>query len=381
MFEECSNLSNLDVSKFDTNKVINLFGMFAGCSNLTSLDVSNFNTSNVIDMGCLFAGCSRLTSIDVSNFITNNVENMNGLFMDCSGLDNLDVSNFNTSKVEEMRSMFKNCSALTSLDLNNFDTSKATNLSSMFQGCSNLETIYCNDSWAEGHENMFEGCESIKGGHGATYSAENTSSAYAHPESDGYFTGKPTTFSTVTIGTSVQYWSSFYTTTRNVRADNSTTVYIATLSSDGKELTLSEIADKIIPCGQAVLMKSTVKEPMLVTASSEGTGDYTTNSLQGTQVDIPTSSVEGTVYTLANEKGEFGYFRYTGETLKGGKAYLAVPGGSLARITIAGLGDDATAIEGIGTADSQAPSYDLQGRRVSQPQKGVYIINGKKVVK
>ena len=29
---------------------------------------------------------------------------------------------------------------------------------------------------------------------------------------------------------------------------------------------------------------------------------------------------------------------------------------------------------------SQAPCYDLQGRRVTHPAKGIYIINGKKVV-
>lgn len=86
------------------------------------------------------------------------------------------------------------------------------------------------------------------------------------------------------------------------------------------------------------------------------------------------------MYTLANEKGEFGFFKYTGETLKGGKAFLVVPGGALARILIAGL-DDATGIDSVGTDDAQAPCYDLQGRRVSQTQKGIRIINGKKVVK
>ena len=381
MFYGCNNLSSLNVSNFNTSNVESMYLMFLGCSALNSLDVSNFDTSNVQDINEMFSGCSGLTSLDVSNFDTNNVTDMGGLFYGCSGLTNLDVSNFNTSNVTGMSYMFSGCSTLTTLDISNFDTSKATDLSQMFSGCSNLETIYCNDTWAEGHEAMFEGCEKIKGGHGTTYSAENTSSAYAHPDNGGYFTGKRTTFSTVTIGTSVQYWSSFYTTTRNVRADNFTTVYTATLSSDGKELTLNEIADKIIPCGQAVLMRSTEKEPMFVTADSEGTGDYSTNSLQGTQVDIPTSSIEGTVYTLANESTEFGFFKYTGETLKGGKAFLVVPGGALARIIIAGLDNDATSIESIGTNDSQTPYYDLQGRRVSQPQKGIYVVNGKKVVK
>ena len=36
--------------------------MFSNCSSLTSLDLSNFNTQNVIDMRCIFEGCSLLTS-------------------------------------------------------------------------------------------------------------------------------------------------------------------------------------------------------------------------------------------------------------------------------------------------------------------------------
>ena len=279
--------------------------------------------------------------------------------------------------------MFEGCSSLTSLDLCNFDTKSDPNLINMFKGCSNLETIYCNDSWVTGMSywgSMFAGCESIKGGHGDTYSAENTSSAYAHPNSGGYFTGKRTTFSTVTIGSTTQYWSSFYTTTRNVKADDNTTVYTATLSSDGTELTLNEIADKVIPSGQAVLMRSTVKEPMLTTSASIGTGDFSNNSLQGTQTDIPTSSISGNVYTLASESGDFGFFRYTGETLKGGKAFLVVPGSAAARIIIFGL-DDATGIQNVSTEDHQKACFDLQGRRVETTKKGIYIINGKKVVK
>ena len=380
MFNGCASLISLDISSFNTSNVSDMSGMFSYCNSLTSLDVSRFNTSNVTTMQYMFESCSSLTHLNVSNFNTSNVQSMYSMFYDCSCLTSLDVTNFNTSNVNDMHSMFKGCSSLTSLDVSNFDTRYVTNLRGMFSLCGNLKTIYCNDTWATGQEEVFDGCESIKGGDGTTYSAANISSDYAHPNSGGYFTAKRTTFSTVTIGNQTQYWSSFYTTTRNVKADNSTTVYTATLSSDGKELTLNEIADRIIPCGQAVLMKSTTKDPVFQTSSSEGTGDYSTNSLQGTQVDIPTSSIEGTVYTLASENGDFGFFRYTGETLKAGKAFLVVPGGAAARITIVGL-DEATGIQSVSTKAQQESYYDMQGRRVNAPQKGIYIINRQKVIK
>ena len=228
---------------------------------------------------------------------------------------------------------------------------------------------------------MFENCTSLVGEDGTTYSPSNTSSDYAHPNAGGYFTEKRRKFTAAVIITETQYWSSFYTTTRNVRADDNITVYTATLNGDGKSVTLNEIADKIIPCGQAVLLKSTVEDARLFTSTSEGTGDYSTNSLKGTQTAIATSSVEGKVYTLASKDGKFGFYKYNGTELNGGKAYLVVPSGSLARIAIAGLDGEATGIEGIDTDEEQGPCYDLQGRRVSTNRKGIYVINGKKVIK
>ena len=97
----------------------------------------------------MFYNCSVLTSLNVSNFDTSNVTNMNSMFEYCSALTSLDLSNFNTSKVTDMRYMFKNCPALTSLDLSSFNMAKVTDLSDMLNfGSSNkiktLKTPYNN---------------------------------------------------------------------------------------------------------------------------------------------------------------------------------------------------------------------------------------------
>ena len=88
----------------------------------------------------MFSDCSSLTSLDISSFNTSNVTNMNWMFKDCSSLTSLDLSSFNTSNVTGMNSMFYNCSSLTSLDLSSFDTSKVTDMWKMFYGCSSLTT-------------------------------------------------------------------------------------------------------------------------------------------------------------------------------------------------------------------------------------------------
>lgn len=66
MFLNCSKLTSLNVSSFNTSNVKNMQGIFYGCSSLTTLDISNFNTRNATNMKMFFYNCSRLTTIYVS---------------------------------------------------------------------------------------------------------------------------------------------------------------------------------------------------------------------------------------------------------------------------------------------------------------------------
>ena len=66
-----------------------LSDMFKNCSSLTTINLSNFNTNNVTNMNCMFAGCISLTSINLSNFNCDKIENTNGMidmFKDCKSL-------------------------------------------------------------------------------------------------------------------------------------------------------------------------------------------------------------------------------------------------------------------------------------------------------
>ena len=141
MFYECSNLSSIDVSNFDTSQVTNMDSMFAWCSNLSSIDVSTFNTSQVTDMSGMFAGCSNLSSIDASNFDTSQVTNMDSMFAWCRNLSSIDASNFDTSQVTNMSYMFEDCGNLTGIDMSKFNTSQVMDMGDLFRGCNNLLLI------------------------------------------------------------------------------------------------------------------------------------------------------------------------------------------------------------------------------------------------
>ena len=193
MFHSCRNLTELNLSNFNTANVKNMRSMFDGCGNLTGLNLSNFNTTNVTNMSHMFSKCTVLASLDLSKFNTTNVTNMSHMFSECTVLASLDFSKFNTENVTEMISMFYSCGNLTSLDLSNFNTAKVMNMSYMFNKCSDLQTIYVSDNFVvtgitneKNKKDMFTDCKALKGAL-PEYDATMTSSEYANYKT-GYFT-------------------------------------------------------------------------------------------------------------------------------------------------------------------------------------------------
>ena len=128
IFTNLSSLSPISFEEFmkylleRKGKELIFGGMFSECRSLISLpDISKWNTNNVINMFCMFggkrSGCSSLISLpDISKWNTNNVTNMDGMFYNCSSLISLpDISKWNTNNVTDMINMFYNCSSLISL--------------------------------------------------------------------------------------------------------------------------------------------------------------------------------------------------------------------------------------------------------------------------
>ena len=61
MFSCCNNIIEIDLSKFDTSKVVNMSGMFYECKALENLsDFSCWDIYNVIDMSYMFYNCQSL---------------------------------------------------------------------------------------------------------------------------------------------------------------------------------------------------------------------------------------------------------------------------------------------------------------------------------
>lgn len=174
------------------------------------------------------------------------------------------------------------------------------------------------------------------------------------------------------------YWSTYYNATLSFTADANTTVYKAALNGTSS-VTLTEVAGREIPAGQAVILKSTTGTITLTPAATTSS-DFTGNDLKG-----GTTVTSGVAYTLSrgsDSNGVLGFYQYDGATLDGSKAHLEIPSSSPARSFI-GIGDGTTAIELPALAEDEAAEwYSLDGRRLSgrPAQKGIYVKNGQKVV-
>ncbi len=168
MFEGCSGLTSLDVSGFETAQVTNMRGMFKDCIGLTSLDMSGLDISQVTDMENMFYNCQELTSLDMTGLRgvdTGNIKNMQRMFWKCRSLTNLDLSDWNTENVINMNYMFAWAENLKSLNMSGWDIGNAKYMQAMFWNCLSLRSIDLS-SWVMGEatntEEMFYSCHLTK---------------------------------------------------------------------------------------------------------------------------------------------------------------------------------------------------------------------------
>ena len=122
----------------------------------------------------MFSGMSNLRELDLSNFDTSRVITFYQMFMGASSLKKLDLSGFKTSRIKAMAEMFKDMPELEEVDLSNFDMSKVDYIGKMFDGDIKLKTIYATsdlvpDGWNKNLDylGVFNGCVNLVGGNGS----------------------------------------------------------------------------------------------------------------------------------------------------------------------------------------------------------------------
>lgn len=185
--------------------------------------------------------------------------------------------------------------------------------------------------------------------------------------------------------------------------------YFATFSSDravkfvdatvyavgvnGDRLILTEVESKQVPANTGVLLKSASTE---ATYSVIGSAPAIENNLLCASVEEgQTTAADGTTegysffklsYNQAGENEKLGFYwaKENGAPFvsKAGLAYLAVKTADVAAVKGFSLFDMETGISKVtgSAAAGNGVIYDLQGRRVERAVRGLYIVNGRKVM-
>ena len=177
-------------------------------------------------------------------------------------------------------------------------------------------------------------------------------------------TGENISFTVGTVG-----WAT-YSSSKNVDLG---TVKGYAASYMGSYIKLTPVTQ--VPAGDAVIIEAVGKQTFSVIPSATAITDN--------DLSVSDGSVTGdgsTKYALGKKGGVVGFVKVKdGVTIPAGKAYLTIP--ASARDFIGFADDETTGINAVEQATKSDNQYfNLAGQRVAQPTKGLYIVNGKKVI-
>ncbi|MBQ7634249.1 MAG: hypothetical protein IJS89_01600 [Bacteroidaceae bacterium] len=175
------------------------------------------------------------------------------------------------------------------------------------------------------------------------------------------------------------YSTSYYPFATQIPAGADLAAYTMTLSADGKSADLHEVANGLIPAGEPVLLAGTENVALELASADAPRADD--NLLIGTADTIAVDAESRQDYLVLSWLLRPGFFVSNAlEAILPHTAFIdntilsSTRGLPLGAITgIASLN--------ISTSGNANAAYDLQGRRVAKPGRGVYIIGGKKVIR
>jgi len=148
-----------------------------------------------------------------------------------------------------------------------------------------------------------------------------------------------------------------------------------------------DLYEKGIPGGTGVILKGSPSNYMIFPYEKNDNNEYVDvkgNMLIGSgNSTFNLNADEYTAYLLQTVNGQTGFQKWNGDTttpLPAHKAFLAIPNVTAGAPAFISFGGGTTGIEAATLSQRAGQYYTLDGRRVENPTKGLYIINGKKVV-
>src|SRR5574344_1625113 len=391
------NCNGNNITSLDVSNNTNLTSLFCDNNQLTALDVRQ-NTA----LTTLYCGGNQLTVLDVSN--NAGLENL--------GCNNNQLTVLDVSNNTKLTQLICSANLFTTLDMSkntavnkltcyyNSNLKKVTISNSdltnyVFTGCSSLTTMVLTSTTVPTiNAKQFDEFTNLNfyvkdGKYSYVTSADNGStivnayktatnwSTYA----DRIYPYLPKTVTAAKIAT-------LYLPYEVAILEGIKAYYCAGISNGKMQLT--QFADGVIPAGTPAILTSdaaTVAD-MLGDGVNSTAPSSASTLLKGASADITNET--GTYLTLGESSeaaGTYGFYTYKGTTIAANTCYiLASSLNPSAKGFTLSFDGGTTAIDAITdqtAADVNGATkvyYDLQGRRVQNPTKGIYIVNGKKVV-
>ena len=387
-FKDCTGVNS--VSFGNSVNAIELFA-FSNCTSLTSVILPP-SMRYIYDMA--FSECTSLTSVTLNDGLQ---EIWSYAFSECTNLTSVTIP----ASVRVIGGYaFSECTNLTSVTI----PASVTSIGGYaFSECTNLTSVTIPASVRDIGSNAFYLCSSLTSvtifapeldwysGPAFDYNADGRK-IYVFSDCVETYKSEWSKYANAIeaipalavrdAGGELGSWCTYYNGLADVTVAEGTTVYTAKQNNAGG-VTLTETGSRVIKRGEAVLLKSTA-DIVLSSAADSGTGTYTGNELKG--VDYETAQdANTTYYVLSKVNGVFGFYKLKNTVnLGANKAYLAVANAHDAPEFI-GFGENTTAINEHEFNESYELSgerYSLDGRKLQgmPTQKGLYIVNGKKIV-
>lgn len=161
-------------------------------------------------------------------------------------------------------------------------------------------------------------------------------------------------------------YATLFDTTSGYELSGDVKAYVAVLNNTWLDLT--EV--KVVPASTPVVLKGTYYNKVAANLPAISVP----NDLKGAATDI---EADGTMYVLAKVEDKVGFYKAEG-TIAAGKAYYQSTSGVKAFYF---EGGDATGISDVNVnLNEDNAIYNIAGQRLQKMQKGINIVNGKKVL-
>ena len=170
--------------------------------------------------------------------------------------------------------------------------------------------------------------------------------------------------------------------------------YVTQINLETNTLQMYRLEDKVVPANTPVMLYCEAAKTEGATKELTIVSTYTGNefdefdyekSFYGTIAAETYPTTGETVYSLRKsaDKNTVGFYQKDSNTTLGGfKAWIKTTTSNARAFTIIFDGDDATGLkEALGLENENVEIYDLSGRRLDKPAKGVNVIGGKLVIK